>query len=90
MAKTTARGLGADHQRKRKALLPLAYGRPCPFCGCVMRQGQALDLDHQVMRMFGGADGPVRIAHAGCNRSMGAKIGNRLRKRRRKPPESRW
>lgn len=80
----------SEHKRQRRQLLPLAWGRPCPLCGCVMLKGQALDLDHQLPRVLGGSGGPVRMAHAGCNRSIGAKIGNRLRKRRRKPPESRW
>lgn len=55
-----------------------------------MLKGQALDLDHQVMRMFGGKDGPVRMAHASCNRRKGAIIGNKVRAARRKRWESRW
>lgn len=73
--------LGSKHQKQRQQLLPLAYGRPCPYCGCVMLKGQALDLDHVIPRAFGGKDGPVRIAHAGCNRSAGARLGNLTRRR---------
>lgn len=80
MPSSTARGLGAEHRRARAALLPYAYGKPCPLCGEVMAKGQALDLDHVVPRAHGGhvRDG-VRITHASCNRSRGA--GNAPRQR---------
>lgn len=80
---TTERGYGSAHQRKRDALLPHAYGQPCPMCGRVMVYGQALDLDHTVPLALGGRDGD-RIAHARCNRSRGARVRvARARARRR-------
>lgn len=81
---TRERGLGGDHQRLRNQILPYAYGTACPMCGEVMSADQSLDLDHVVPRAVGG-DGPVRIVHTSCNRSEGAKFGNRLRAVR-----SRW
>lgn len=69
----------AAHKRQRKALLPLAYGSRCPFCGQPMLKGQKLDLDHAIPRVMGGAGGPTRMAHAHCNRRMGALIGNQRR-----------
>lgn len=83
MPTTAERGLGGDHQRERRRLLPLAYGRPCPRCGELMLKGQFLDLDHVVSRCMGGIGGPRVIAHRRCNRSAGAKLGNRLRVYRR-------
>ena len=75
MAKAQYNGV---HRRLRKALLPLAYGKPCPLCGRPMLEGQPLDLDHSVPVMLGG-EGPRRIVHAYCNRRMGAQLGNRRR-----------
>jgi hypothetical protein len=65
------------HQQIREALLPEAYGRPCPLCGRVMLPGQQLDLDHT-------ADGLAYrgMAHASCNRREGARRGAAMRKRR--------
>jgi hypothetical protein len=77
--KTGERGLGYAHQQMRKRLLPKAYGQPCALCGYLMVQGQRLDLDHVIPRKYGGIGGPVRIVHASCNRSQGARLGNRLR-----------
>jgi 5-methylcytosine-specific restriction endonuclease McrA len=77
---TTARGLGYEHQALRARLLPLAFGKPCPLCGKPMLKGQALDLDHEVPRVVGGK-GPRRMAHRRCNRSAGARLGNKLRHR---------
>jgi hypothetical protein len=68
----------ATHQRLRRSLLPGAYGRPCPFCGLVMLRGERLDLDHSVPVVYGGG-GFGRMAHASCNRRMGAKIGAQRR-----------
>jgi hypothetical protein len=64
---------GWRHQQRRAALLPYAYGRPCPFCHETMYQGQALDLDHSVPVSRGGTAGD-RIAHASCNRRAGARL----------------
>lgn len=69
-------GLGSDHERRRRALLPYAYGKVCPFHGKVptcpgrMERGQLLDLDHTIPRSLGGQVGD-RMAHATCNRSWG-------------------
>lgn len=73
MVTTTERGLGYTHQRRRRQLLPLAYGTPCPICGNLMVKGQALDLDHTLPRSRGGVHGD-RITHATCNRSRGNRI----------------
>lgn len=91
--KTTERGLGAGHQKQRRLLLPLAYGKACPLCGKPMLEGQPLDLDHVVPRVMGGSGGPTRIAHRRCNRRAGARLGNRLQTARRravKTYRSRW
>lgn len=69
-------GLGWNHEQRRRALLPYAYGRTCPFhglvamCPGVMRRGEDLDLDHSLPRSLGGTHGD-RMAHAACNRSWG-------------------
>jgi hypothetical protein len=44
-----------------------------------MHKWQALDLDHVTPRAFGGASGPAVLAHRYCNRSAGARMGNRMR-----------
>jgi len=76
---TTQRGLGWSHvqdaRRKRAAMVD---GEPCPYCGRGMFEGQALELDHYPGRMFGSPQ-VTRLAHAHCNRSAGASMGNRLR-----------
>ncbi len=79
---TTARGLGAAHQRLRDRLLPLAYGKPCRRCGQPMLKGQALDLGHPEDRprmadphnLAGAA-----IEHTRCNRRAGQRLATRLR-----------
>jgi hypothetical protein len=63
------RGYDQGHVRTREALLPGAYGRPCPRCGLPMLVGQALDLGHSVdLRVDPRARGD-RIEHASCNRA---------------------
>ncbi|MFJ9114470.1 endonuclease domain-containing protein [Streptomyces sp. NPDC102394] len=74
---TTAQGYGYSHQALRRALLPDAYGKPCPHCGKPMLRGQSLDLDHTPDR-----SGYRGMAHASCNRADGARRGNARRKRR--------
>jgi hypothetical protein len=64
---SSARGYGYGHQQLRKALLPYAYGQPCPRCGETMLPGQRLDLDHTDDRA-----GYRGMAHATCNRRAGA------------------
>lgn len=76
---TTERGLGHRHQQARKrALRAHQDGAPCPFCGEGMFRTQDLDLDHSVPRALGGTKGD-RLAHRSCNRSAGARMGNRMR-----------
>lgn len=70
MDTTTQRGLGWEHQKRRAALLPHAYGQPCPWCGETMERWQRLDLDHTVPRAHGGTVGD-RIMHRACNRERG-------------------
>ena len=71
-------------------LLPLAYGKPCAYCGEIMLKGQPLDLDHVIPRVMGGAGGPVRMVHAVCNRRHGAQLANWMRGERRKAARGRW
>jgi hypothetical protein len=66
------------HQAIRRALLPYAYGRPCPRCGRPMLPGQKLDLGHTDDRA-----GYSGIEHARCNRAAGARLGNERRRARR-------
>jgi 5-methylcytosine-specific restriction endonuclease McrA len=78
---TTERGLGNEHQKERRRLLPLAHFQPCPLCGYTMYPEQALDLDHVVPRAFGGSTEVEggRISHASCNRAEGPRIRRALR-----------
>jgi hypothetical protein len=66
---TNARGYDAQHKRTRAALLPGAYGTPCPLCHQPMLPTQQLDLDHTISAVFGGVGD--RIVHARCNRARG-------------------
>lgn len=72
---STQRGYGYQHQLLRRALLPYAYGRPCPRCGDIMQPGQRLDLDHNDDRT-----GYRGMAHASCNRRAGADKTNTQRR----------
>jgi hypothetical protein len=74
-------GLGWEHAKQRRALLPFAYGKPCPLCGRVMLHTQRLQLDHQIPRAVGGLGGPVRIVHGVCNERAGGKLAQKLRRR---------
>jgi hypothetical protein len=65
------------HQAIRRALLPDAYGRPCPRCGRPMLPGQPLDLDHTDDRA-----GYLGMSHSTCNRQAGARKGNARRRAR--------
>jgi hypothetical protein len=85
---TTARGYGYGHQRLRAALLPQAYGTPCPhhgvdpLCPGLMLPGQDLDLDHTDDRTsYRG------MAHASCNRRAGGRKGNAWRARESDPED---
>jgi hypothetical protein len=75
---STPGAYSGPHQAIRRALLPDAYGRPCPRCGLPMLPGQALDLDHTDDRA-----GYLGCSHAKCNRAAGARKGNALRRARR-------
>lgn len=59
--------------------MPDPHGEACPYCGRPVWPGQRLDADHAVPRVLGDAPGPLRWAHARCNRSAGARLGNALR-----------
>ena len=90
------RGLGWEHVKARKAALKaLRPGQPCPYCGGGMwndaRYGWLgrLDLDHLVMRAFGGAGGPTQLAHARCNRSVGGRLGGYITKQKLQNRQSR-
>jgi len=77
---TTQRGLGYTHQaHKKKLLAALRPGQPCPRCGEPMWPHQPLDRDHTTPRALGGKDSRGVLSHAHCNRSAGARLGNRLR-----------
>jgi hypothetical protein len=66
------------HQAIRRALLPDAYGRPCPRCGQPMLPGQALDLGHTDDRA-----GYSGMEHALCNRRAGGQLGAARRRQQR-------
>ena len=69
------------HKRARAiAIATMVDGTPCPFCKLPMRKTQRLDYDHVIPIMFGGIDGPMRLSHSHCNRSVGASAGNRMRR----------
>jgi hypothetical protein len=84
----------SEQRRQRRALLPLAYGKACPYCGHPMLEGQKLDLDHWPPRMFAGRGlaqhQQLRITHAYCNRRAGQKLNVLVRKRRAMARRSRW
>ena len=54
------------------ARLPL----PCTRCGALVHPGQEWHLDHTTPRSQGGHDADARPAHAHCNVTHGAEIGN--------------
>lgn len=71
---TTERGYGSQHQRLRRAMLHDAIGLLCPLCGSLMLAGEALDLDHVVPLSVDASSRDVRVVHASCNRSRGARL----------------
>jgi hypothetical protein len=75
---TAERGYDNAHQKRRRELLPKAYGKPCELCGVVMLKDDKLDLDHSTPLALGGKKGD-RIVHAFCNRSAGARLGRQIR-----------
>jgi hypothetical protein len=64
-----ARGYDNEHRRRRRALLPHAYGTACALCGLAMLPGQALDLDHTTPLAHDRSSKGDRIVHAACNRA---------------------
>jgi len=61
---------GSAHQKRRRELLPLAYGTACPICGELMEKDHPLDLDHSTPLRIDPAPRPGdRIVHAACNRA---------------------
>lgn len=86
---TVERGYGALHKTMRRRLLPLAYGKPCPFCGYPMLRDQYLDLDHTIPLVLGGGGG-WRISHRSCNRSAGIRLRNSLRGQARLRTTRNW
>lgn len=83
---------GRPHMRSKQAALDaMRQGQPCPGCGHPMWRGQKLDYDHVIPLVLGGRpDGLRRLMHAGCNRRLGAILGNRLRAHRPRKPRPRW
>lgn len=93
--KTSERGLDAAHQRLREQLLPAAYGTQCPGpwsgrrsskCTGLMVDRRRMDLDDKLPRALGGHSARTggRICCSSCNRSHGARFGNRSRAVRRR------
>lgn len=84
------RGYGTAHRKRRAALLPFAYGKPCPMCGETMELTQKLALDHSTPLALGGTVGD-RIVHYSCNHRAGSKLGAAIAMARKNPtPERDW
>lgn len=76
---------GRAHRKARdKALDMMPNGAPCPRCNRPMYKWQRLQLGHVISVAMGGSNGPTRIEHGVCNESAGARLGNRLRRARRR------
>ena len=92
--KTNARGLGADHRRRRERLRRAQPFGPCWLCG---KEGSwndpkdPLTADHVLPRSAGGRGSELRPAHRSCNSSRGAKalFGELARDRRGRLPSAR-
>lgn len=78
---------GAEHQKRRRKLLPLAIGTPCPRCGEIMLETDELDLGHSTDHAIDSQAVGDRIEHANCNRSDGARLRNTLE---RFNPSRKW
>ena len=68
--------------QRARAAIAATLPAPCPFCGRLVKLGQAWDVDHATPRIHGGTDtaGNLRPAHAACNRAAGARLGRGLRR----------
>ena len=96
--KTTARGLGAAHAKRVKAMPP-AQGEPCYFCGEAMWPGKVwtgkryvsvLEADHVTPRALGGGNGPLRWTHRMCNRRAGSVLGAQIVNANKQVTAIRW
>jgi hypothetical protein len=70
---------GYSHRQWARRL-PNPEGMNCPRCGLPMYKAQGLDLGHIRDIALGYTGGICRWEHSYCNRSAGAKLGNKLRK----------
>ena len=82
---------------KRMRAEVLAMATHCAICGRPLvphlKSPHPLSstLDHVTPLALGGDPyGPVRAAHFGCNASLGASLGNRLRDTRKRRPSRSW
>ena len=66
------RGYDSAHEARRKALLPGAYGQPCPRCHLPMLPGQDLYFGHTVARSVDPSSRADHFEHRHCNESAGA------------------
>lgn len=64
---TTQRGYGAEHQERRRALLPSSWYTACPRCDVVMLPSERLELDHSTPLYVDAGGVGDRIVHARCN-----------------------
>jgi hypothetical protein len=88
---TTQRGLGHTHQRDRAAQLPKHIGTRCPCTAKTCRHhpgkpchavlDSTAEWDHSTPRALGGTHAD-RFLCPPCNRSLGAVLGNQLRRHR--------
>ncbi|AEA27911.1 hypothetical protein Psed_5784 [Pseudonocardia dioxanivorans CB1190] len=86
---TTQAGYGARHRRNRRRLLAAHVdGNPCALCGLPMYRSQDLHADHSDPRALNADSDADRLVHGSCNTSRGARLGNRLRARRRPLPDA--
>ncbi|WP_370467065.1 HNH endonuclease [Actinocatenispora comari] len=61
-------------------LAALVPGTPCELCQRPMYPERPLDVDHVIPRAEGGAHGPVRLVHRGCNARRGQALGVQRRR----------
>ena len=72
-ANTTARGLGAAHQRKAKQLLSQP-GLVCVRCGLPGSEQDPLTAGHSEDRSRGGVDSALQPEHRSCGSKAGAQL----------------